>query len=77
MKNDVIYPIFVNYLELQVNEGKLSKGKFSLLKMSSSYFESFKKNFETDELFKNKVLENWKVEVRDKKIDDIFDDFDL
>jgi len=76
MKNDEIYPYYIDYLNDRLNEGKISKGSLSLLKMSSSSFEDFKYRFENDELFNSKVIELHKSEVRDKKIDDIFDDLD-
>ena len=76
MKNDEIYPYYIDYLNDRLNEGKISKGSLSLLKMSSSSFEDFKYRFENDELFNSKVIELHKSEMRDKKIDDIFDDFD-
>ena len=76
MKNDTIYPYYLTYLTSRLNEGKISKGSLSLLKMSSSSFEDFKYRFENDELFNSKVIELHKSEVRDKKIDDIFDDLD-
>lgn len=77
MKGDGLYPVFISYLESQLFEQKISKGKYSLLRISNSYFESFKKKFEDDELFRKKVLESHKSEVREKKINDLFDDFDL
>jgi hypothetical protein len=76
MKKDEIYPYYIDYLNDRLNEGKISKGSLSLLKMSSSSFEDFKYRFENDELFQEKVIELHKSEVRDKKIDDIFDDID-
>jgi hypothetical protein len=76
MKKDEIYPYYIDYLNDRLNEGKISKGSLSLLKMSSSSFEDFKYRFENDELFNSKVIELHKSEMRDKKIDDIFDDFD-
>jgi hypothetical protein len=76
MKNDEIYPYYLDYLNDRLNEGKISKGSLSLLKMSNSSFEDFKYRFENDELFNKKVIELHKSEVRDKKIDDIFDDLD-
>jgi hypothetical protein len=76
MKNDEIYPYYIDYLNDRLNEGKISKGSLSLLKMSSSSFEDFKYRFENDELFHDRVIELHKSEMRDKKIDDIFDDFD-
>jgi hypothetical protein len=75
MKKDEIYPYYIDYLNDRLNEGKISKGSFSLLKMSSDSFEDFKFRFENDELFHDRIVELHKSEMRDKKIDDIFDDF--
>ena len=36
MKNDELYPEFITYLDSQVNEGRISKNKFALLKISHS-----------------------------------------
>lgn len=76
MKNDEIYPYYIDYLNDRLIEGKISKGSLSLLKMISSSFEDFKFRFENDELFHDRIIELHKSEMRDKKIDDIFDDFD-
>ena len=76
MKNDLEYPYYLTYLNGRLLEGKITKGSFSLLKMSSSSYDDFKYRFENDELFNKKVIEMHKSENRDKKIDDIFDDFD-
>jgi len=76
MKTDKVYPYYIDYLNDRLNEGKISKGSLSLLKMSSSSFEDFKFRFENDELFHDRIIELHKSEMRDKKIDDIFDDFD-
>jgi len=76
MKNDELYPIYLSYLHLQLNESKINKGKWALLKISSSKFKEFKTRFENDELFSDRILELYKSEIRDKKIDDIFDDID-
>ena len=76
MKNDTIYPYYLSYLEERLRDGQISKGSFSLLKMSNSPFEDFKFRFENDKLFTSRILELHKSEVRDQKIDDIFDDID-
>ena len=76
MKKDEIYPYYIDYLNDRLSEGKISKGSFSLLKMSNTSFEDFKYRFENDELFHDRIIELHKSEIRDKKIDDIFDDFD-
>jgi hypothetical protein len=76
MKNDTIYPYYLTYLESRLNEGKISKGSFSLLKISNDSFEDFKFKYENDELFSNRIIKLHTSEIRDKKIDNIFDDID-
>lgn len=76
MKKDPIYPYYIDYLNDRLNEGKITKGSLSLLKLSNSSFTDFKFRFENDELFHDRVIELHKSEIRDKKIDDLFNDFD-
>ena len=76
MKKDSIYPYYIDYLNNRLNEGKITKGSISLLKMSQSSFTDFKFRFENDELFHDRIIELHKSEIRDKKIDDLFDDLD-
>lgn len=76
MKHDELYQDYLNYLDWRLNHGQINKGKYSLMKISNTGFEDFKKLFESDEHFREKVLKIKISEVRDKKIDDIFDDFD-
>lgn len=76
MKNDTIYPYYLTYLTSRLNEGKISNGSFSLLKMSGDSFEDFKFKYENDETFSGKVIKMHTSETRDQKIDDIFDDID-
>jgi len=77
MKNEELYPEYLTYLDNKLNESKISKGKYSLLKISRSSFNDFIIRFEKDELFKQSIIELHKSETRDKKIDDIFDDIDF
>ena len=56
MKKDSIYPYYIDYLNDRLNEGKITKGSISLLKMSQSSFTDFKFRFENDELFHNKII---------------------
>lgn len=77
MKKHILYPEFIIYLDSQLSECKISKGKFSLLKISSSYFNWFVNKYESDELFQKMVIKNYRTETRDKKINDIFNDFDI
>jgi hypothetical protein len=76
MKNDELYPEYINYLDWKLNEKKINKGKYSLLKMSRTAFDEFKNRLENDETFNDMIIEIMKTENRDKKIEDIFDDFD-
>ena len=76
MKKDYLYQDYLNYLDFRLKENQINKGKYSLLKISSNGFEEFKKMFENDETFRQKVLKIKISEIRDKKIDDIFDDID-
>jgi hypothetical protein len=71
IKNDDFYSEYLTYLDWRLNEGQISKGKRSLLKMSKTSFDDFKKKLETDEHFNNKVIQICKSEIRDKKIDEI------
>jgi hypothetical protein len=74
MKDDKLYPFYVVYLDWQLNESKINKGKYSLFRISNSKFDEFKSRFDNDELFSDKIIELYKSEIRDKKIDNIFND---
>jgi hypothetical protein len=76
MKNDELYTEYISYLDWRLNENKINKGKYALLKISRTAFEEFKFKLENDETFNLKMIEIVRMESRDKKIDDIFDDFD-
>jgi hypothetical protein len=41
MKNEQLYPEYLTYLDNKLNESKISKGKYSLLKISRSSFNDF------------------------------------
>ena len=77
MKEHELYPFFLLFLNEKMEQLRISKSYYSLMKLSSSAFDDFKFKFENDELFNKKILELNKSELRDKKIDDIFyDEFD-
>jgi hypothetical protein len=67
MKEDYLYPFYLKHLDNRLTEGKLSRGSFSLLRISESAFNDFKYKFENDENFALQFK-------RDKRIDDLFDD---
>ena len=67
MKEDYLYPYYLKHLNNRLVEGRLSRGSLSLLRISESAFEDFKFKFENDS-------EMRVASIRDKKIDDLFDD---
>lgn len=67
MKEDYLYTYYLKHLDNRLTEGKLSRGSFSLLRISESAFNDFKYKFENDESFALQFK-------RDKRIDDLFDD---
>jgi hypothetical protein len=76
MKNEELYQEYVTYLDWRLNQSQISRGKWSLLKISRQSFEDFKLKLENDETFNDKIIEIMKTEIRDQKIEDIFDEFD-
>jgi len=68
MKNDNIYPYYIKYLEQRLVDGKISRGSYSLLRISKESFDDFKFKFENDSKMRTAT-------IRDKIIDDLFDDF--
>jgi hypothetical protein len=67
MKDDYLYTYYLKHLSNRLTEGILSRGSFSLLRISESAFMDFKYKFENDPEFALQF-------TRDKKIDDLFDD---
>lgn len=76
MKNEELYLEYLEYLNWKLNNKQINKGKYSLLKMSRNSFEDFKVRLENDITFNDMIVEIMRVETRDKKIDNIFDDID-
>lgn len=76
MKNEELYQEYSTYLDWRLDQKQINKGKYSLLKMSRQAFEDFKLRVENDETFNDMIIELMKTEIRDQKIDDIFDEFD-
>jgi len=68
MKNDDIYTYYIKYLKQRLVDGKISRGSYSLLRISKESFDDFKFKFENDSEIRTAI-------IRDKKIDDLFDDF--
>ena len=66
MKEEVLYPYYLIHLNAMLNEGKISNGHFSLLKISGSKFNEFKYKCENDDLF-------YKMINRDKKISELIE----
>jgi hypothetical protein len=76
MKNDDKWQFYISYLDMKLIEGKITKGSYSLLKMSRQSFDDFKDRFEEDELFQKKVIKLRSQEIRDRRIGDILDETD-
>jgi hypothetical protein len=76
MKNDDKWQFYISYLDMKLMEGKITKGSYSLLKMSKQSFDDFKDRFEEDELFQKKVIKLRSQEIRDRRIGDILDETD-
>jgi hypothetical protein len=76
MKNEELYLEYLEYLNWKMNNKQINKGKYSLLKMSRNSFEDFKVRLENDITFNDMIVEIMRIETRDKKIDNIFDDID-
>jgi hypothetical protein len=74
MKEDRIYIYYILYLEYKLGLKKLSEGSFNLLKISKSSFEDYKYRFNNDDIFNKKQIEISKSLIRDKKIEDLFND---
>lgn len=77
MKKDEVYTKYITYLSNRLIENKISKGSFALLKMSRDSFNDFKYKYENDNKFKGQIDDLEKSEIRDRRIDDIFDNLDF
>lgn len=75
MKNDNVFPYYKVYLENRLLDGKLTNGSLKLMLISKSAFEDYKYRFESDDKFNKKQMDLYRLEDRDKKIDNLFDDF--
>jgi CRISPR/Cas system CMR-associated protein Cmr5 small subunit len=69
-KSHVLYKHYKIYIENK----NLSKGAKRLLLISEGSFQDFRFEYERNLEFKNKINDLAKAELRNNKIDDIFDD---
>ncbi len=72
MKKDKIYPYYLVYLDSKLSNNTLNKGSYGLLKISESAFNEYKYRFNSDKYFYETQQELYKLEYRDKKIEDLF-----
>ncbi len=72
MKEDALYETYAAYLENLHSSGKIGKGEMSLMLISISEFNRFKKRAERSENFKAEVTRV----ARDKKISGLIDEED-
>jgi hypothetical protein len=66
MKQDILYPYYLIHLNDMLDNGKISNGHFSLLKISGIKFSEFKYKCENDTLFYTMIN-------RDKKISELIE----
>ena len=71
MKNDENYVYYILYLKDKMNEGYINKGTFAIMIISESCFTNFKKRFENDDTFKEKLKDLHLIELRNIKINKI------
>lgn len=71
MKNDENYVYYILYLKDKMNEGYINKGTFAIMTISESCFTNFKKRFENDDTFKEKLKDLHLIELRNIKINKI------
>jgi nitrate/TMAO reductase-like tetraheme cytochrome c subunit len=81
MKELEFYEEYIFYLDWRLSEKQITKGKYSLFKISKSEYDKFIKRLENDEKFNEKFVKLLQAEKRDEKIDslisdDVFDDLD-
>jgi hypothetical protein len=74
MKNEKFYQEYITYLNWRLNENQISKGKYSILKISRESYNDFVKKFEKVSEFNKKVKGMYKSEIRDKRIDSIIEE---
>lgn len=74
MKELDFYEEYMFYLDWRLNEGQITKGKYSLFKISKSEYDKFIKRLETDESFNEKFIKLLQSEKRDEKIESIIND---
>lgn len=86
MKKLEFYKEYISYLEWRLENNKINKGEYSLLKFSRNQYDTFIKKLETNEDFNTKIREVVKCENRNNniekviesdKIKDFFDEFDF
>lgn len=71
MKNLEFYNEYIQYLNWRLEKGEINKGKYSLLKISNSSYDSFLKRLQSDEIFNEKVIKIVLSNNRDSRIDEI------
>lgn len=71
MKELDFYEEYIFYLDWRLSEGQITKGKYSLFKISKSEYDKFIKRLETDESFNNKFVKILQTELRNDKIDSL------
>lgn len=71
MENLKFYNKYLSYLNWKLKEGKITKGAFSLFKISEPEYNRFLKRLENDESFNKKITNIIKSENRENNINEI------
>lgn len=74
MKELEFYEEYIIYLDWRLTENQITRGKYSLFKISKTEYDRFIKRLETDEAFNNKFVKILQSEKRDEKIDSLISD---
>jgi hypothetical protein len=72
MKDDELYPYYLNDIEIKVSSGRMTIGAGSLYKISLFSFNEYKRMFTNNNGFRKRQIDLFKLELRDKKIKDLF-----
>ncbi len=71
MKELEFYKEYEDYLNWRLDENKINKGKYCLLKISKSEYNKFVNRLENDIEFNNKIIEIIKINKRNDDISEI------
>lgn len=71
MKNEKLYEHYLYFIKDKLDNNRLSIGEYSLLRISRDYFEYFKSKYDKNECFQDEIMEIYRRETRNKKIENL------